>query len=152
MHPHINIIPQATIVANERIVPMEQEEMRHSPSVISKDTEIILFDFPVIPIECKFYLKQFHLVANSDNIMRHKEFLNKKALQAEKELDEIMTQINREQHHIVIKYVKNSIEPLIDILKNSNRKRLDNLILDQIKERALRTIRNKCSQLELDDR
>ena len=43
-----------------------------------------------------------------------------------------------------------SIEPLIDILKSSNQRHLDNLVLDQMREKALRIMRNKCSQNSLE--
>jgi hypothetical protein len=44
---------------------------------------------------------------------------------------------------MVVKYIKDSIDPIIDSVKFSNKKRLDNLVLDQMREKALRTIRSK---------
>jgi len=128
---------------------MEEDSIPHSPSVIPKDSEINrinLFDFPVIPIECKFHFKTFHLRASLENIKVHREFLEIKSKQQEKELEELMKQFEGDTHRKIVQFVKNSIEPLIDSLKISNQKRLDNLILDQMKEKALRTIREKSSK------
>jgi hypothetical protein len=65
-----------------------------------------------------------------------------------------MKEFNEESHRIVIQYVKDSIEPIIDSLRKSNQRRLDNLMLDQMNEKALRTIRDKGNKdsLELVDR
>jgi len=132
---------------------MEQERVSHSPSVVPKDTEnyrIDFFDFPVIPIECKFHFKFFHSIASVDNILAHREFLEKKSAQAENELEQLKKQFSEEHHRTVVQYIKNSIEPFIDSLKISNKKRLDNLVLDQIRAKALRTIENKCSKNSLE--
>ncbi len=149
IHPQLDRSQPATTVANERIIPMEQEIVSNSPSAISKDSEINsvdLFDFPIIPIECKFYFKIFKVSACASTISTHREFLEKKSVKAEKELEQLMKEFPEEQHRTVVQYIKNSIEPLIDILKISNQKRLDNLILDQMREKALRTIRKKCDK------
>ncbi|CAF4829377.1 unnamed protein product, partial [Rotaria sp. Silwood2] len=141
----------------EQVTPMDQEVIRYSPSVISKHIgsfNIELFDFPIIPIECKFYFRIFRQTANLENIKAHKEYLEKKPKQQEQELEKQMKQFSADTHRIVVKYVKDSIEPIIDSLKDSNKKRLDNLILDQMKEKALRTIRSKGNKdsLELIDK
>jgi hypothetical protein len=57
-----------------------------------------------------------------------------------------MKEFPEEQHRTVVQYIKNSIEPLVDILKSSNQRRLDNLVLDQMREKALRTIKGKCDK------
>ncbi|CAF2773875.1 unnamed protein product [Rotaria sp. Silwood2] len=141
----------------EQVTPMDQEVIRYSPSVISKHIgsfNIELFDFPIIPIECKFHFRIFRQTANLENIKAHKEYLEKKPKQQEQELEKQMKQFSADTHRIVVKYVKDSIEPIIDSLKDSNKKRLDNLILDQMKEKALRTIRSKGNKnsLELIDK
>ncbi|CAF4869111.1 unnamed protein product, partial [Rotaria sp. Silwood2] len=142
---------------NEQVTPMDQKVIRCFPSVISKNIgsfNIELFDFPIIPIECKFHFRIFRQTANLENIKVHKEYLEKKLKQQEQELEEHMKQFSEDTHRIVVNYVKDSIEPIIDILKDSNKKRLDNLILDQMKEKALRKIRNKGNKdsLELIDK
>ncbi|CAF4226680.1 unnamed protein product, partial [Rotaria sordida] len=96
------------------IYEIEQDRVMHSPSVISKDSEINrinLFDFP----------------ASVENIKLHREFLEIKSKQQEKELEELMKQFEGDTHRKIVQFVKNSIDPLIDSLKISNQKRLDNL-------------------------
>ena len=135
-------------------IPMEQETARQSsPSVISKNiglASIELFDFPIIPIECKFHFQTFNLRASAESITAHREFLEKKTAQQEKEVEQLLKQFDKELHSTVVGYVKNSIEPLIDSLKQSNQKRIDNLVLDQMREKALRTIKAKCSKDSLE--
>ncbi|CAF2644461.1 unnamed protein product [Rotaria sp. Silwood2] len=141
----------------EQVIPMEQDIVRNSLSVISKgigNFNIDLFDFPIISIECKFHFKIFHIKANRESITANREFLEKKSKQQERELEELMKQFKEDEHRLIVQYIKDSIEPVIDILKDSNKKRLDNLVLDQMKEKALRTIRNKSNKdsLELLDK
>jgi hypothetical protein len=146
--------PATTVAEGETVAPMDQQEVQpvtHSPSVTSKDTEryrLNLFDFAIVPIECKFYFK--NLTVNAEMIKNHRLFLEKKVAQLEIELEQLMKQFEDSEHRTVIQFIKNSIEPLIDILVQSNEKRLDNLILDQMREKALRVIRNKCSALSLE--
>ncbi|CAF4337954.1 unnamed protein product, partial [Rotaria sp. Silwood2] len=123
----------------EQVIPMEQDIVRNSPSVISKgigNFNIDLFYFSIISIES------------------NREFLEKKSKQQERELEELMKQFKEDEHRLIVQYIKDSIEPVIDILKDSNKKRLDNLVIDQMKEKALRTIRNKSNKdsLELLDK
>ena len=137
-------------VINEQVEPMEHQAASHLPSVVRKDSEIIgLVSFPIIPIECKFHFKTFNTMANAKNIASHQTFLEKKSAQAEKQLEQLLKQFSENKHSIVVEFVKSSVEPLIDQLNSSNQKRLDNLVLDQMSEQAVRTMRNKCSQLEL---
>lgn len=150
VHPHAGVAPPAARVASERVEPMDQETASHSPSAVRKDSEIIgLVSFPIIPIECKFHFRTFNTVAKAETISSHQKFLEKKSAQAEKQLEQLLRQFSENKHRTVIEFVKNSIEPLIDFLNSSNQKRLDNLVLDQMREQALRTIRTKCSQLEI---
>ena len=46
-----------------------------------------------------------------------------------------MNEIPREQAQILKQYVINNIDRIVETLEKSNRKRLDNLILDQMKEK-----------------
>ncbi|CAF4502256.1 unnamed protein product, partial [Rotaria sp. Silwood2] len=96
------VVERITVV--EKVTPMEQEIIRNSPSVIPKDMEdfkMELFDFPFIPIECKFHFKIFHMTANVDSITAHKEFLEKKAKQQENKLEHLMKEVNEDFHKIV---------------------------------------------------
>ncbi|CAF2802234.1 unnamed protein product [Rotaria sp. Silwood2] len=93
------------IQVSEQVIPMEQEIVRNSPLVTSKDMEdfkIELFDFAIIPIECKFHFKTFHIRADIENITAHKEFLEKKAKQQEIQLEHLMKEFNEDSHKIVI--------------------------------------------------
>ncbi|CAF5107099.1 unnamed protein product, partial [Rotaria sp. Silwood1] len=80
---------------------MEINKDTHSPSVVSKDMDFNLFNlfnFPIIPIECKYHFKIFNLRANIENIIAHREFLEKKMKQQEKELEELMKKLKEEKH------------------------------------------------------
>ncbi|CAF2108360.1 unnamed protein product [Rotaria magnacalcarata] len=61
-----------------------------------------------------------------------------------------MRKIPIEQVQTAKQYIINNIDPIVDIFQKTNRKRLDNLILDQMKEKATREIKSKCpvNQLE----
>lgn len=153
IHPQIDEFHPSTTAAQECHAPMEQEIIHLPPAVTSKDAErggVNRFDFPIIPIECQFYFKIYRQTACAENITHHREFLEKKSLKAEIELEQLMTEFDPSKHRTVVQYIKNSIEPLIDILEISNQKRLDNLVLDQIREKAIRSIRNKASQVALE--
>ncbi|CAF1312192.1 unnamed protein product [Rotaria sordida] len=97
---------RSTIEIEEQDHQMEQDSISHSPSVIPKDSEINrinLFNFPIVPIECKFHFKIFHLKADTENIRLHQEFLEKKSKQQEKELEEMMKQFSEDLHRIIIR-------------------------------------------------
>jgi hypothetical protein len=130
--------------------PIEQTRTVRTPSVISKDTAFIgidTFNFPIIPIECKYHFKIFRREADAAAIKDHREFLEIKARQQEQELEQSLNKFSEQLRKKVVQYTRNSIEPLIDILAQSNQKRLDNLVLDQIREKALRTIRDKATKI-----
>jgi hypothetical protein len=121
-----------------------------SPSVTSKDIHIEKlrsFDFPIIPIECKYILGN---TCNAESIKKHRIFLEKKTEQTETKLNNEMKEISREQAGIVKQYIINNIDPIVETFKKSNRKRLDNLILDQMKEQARRQIKTRCDIDELE--
>ena len=149
-----NIPPQSVItIEDEPAVVMEQDIVSHSPSVVPKESDINridLFKFPIIPIECQFHFRVFHIAATSENIKAHREFLEKKSAQQEKDLEQLMSTFSIDLQRIVVKYIKDSVEPLIDRLNSSNQKRLDNLLLDQMREKAVRTIRNKADKNSLE--
>jgi hypothetical protein len=144
-------IPLQSVITieEEPIVAMEQDIVSHSPSVISKESDINridLFKFPIIPIECQFHFRVFHVAATSENIKAHREFLEKKSIQQERDLEQLMSTFSIDLQRIIVKYIKDSVEPLIDRLNSSNQKRLNNLLLDQMREKAVRIIRNKADK------
>ena len=51
---------------------------------------------------------------------------------------------------LTVQHVKNSVDPLIDILVISNKRRLDNLFLDQLRDKAVRTVLSKCSNDDIE--
>ena len=133
----------------ERAVPMEQGIVEHEPSTISKHDDISrlsLFEFPIIPIECKYHFRTFKLEANINTIRAHREFLEHKTKQLEKQTEQLLKEFNDEKRKIVVEYITNSIETLVESVKTANRTRLDNLLLDQMRENAIRTIKGKATK------
>ncbi|CAM4989473.1 unnamed protein product, partial [Rotaria socialis] len=116
----------------------------HSPSVVSKDKDIEKlhsFDFPIISFECKYILGNS---CNAESIKKHRTFLEKTAQQMETKLNNEMSHIPIGQARILKQSIINNIDPLIESFKEKNRKRLDNLVLDLMKEKAMREIKKKC--------
>ena len=133
----------------ERTVPMEQGIIEHGPSTISKHDDISrlnLFEFPIIPIECKYHFRAFKIEANIDTIRAHREFLELKTKQLEKQTEQLLKEFNDGKRKIVVEYITNSIETLVESVRTANRTRLDNLLLDQMRENAIRTIRDKATK------
>ena len=133
----------------ETAVPMEQGIVEHGPSTISKHDDIEklnLFEFPIIPIECKYHFRAFKLEANINSIKAHREFLELKTKQLERQTEQLLKEFNDEKRKIVVEYITNSIETLIESVKTANRTRLDNLLLDQMRENAIRIIKDKATK------
>jgi hypothetical protein len=146
-------IEMIEIIENIETVPMEQEARTEMPSTTSKDAfleQIETFEFPIIAIECKYHFKTFNLRADPENISDHREFLERKTKQQNNYLEKVMQQIDKKLHRTVVEFIKNSIEPIIESLKISNRRRIENMILDHIKEKAIRTIRLKSNQQDIE--
>ena len=133
----------------ERAVPMEQGIVEHEPSTTSKHDDInrlSLFEFPIIAIECKYHFRTFKLEANISTIRAHRKFLELKTKQLEKLTEKLLKEFNDEKRKIVVEYITNSIETLVESVKTANRTRLDNLLLDQMRENAIRTIKDKATK------
>ena len=84
----INQQQHQEVIIAQPVEAMEQDRVAHSPSAVSKDADINrinLFNFPIIPIECKFHFKIFHMRASAENIAEHRQFLENKTSQQEKE-------------------------------------------------------------------
>jgi hypothetical protein len=150
----IAIIRETTVTnrteEEERAVPMEQDSIQlHSPSAIPKDdntSRFNLFNFPIIPIECKYHFRAFRVDATYEAISAHCEFLEQKAKRIEEELEQLLAQFSKDKHRTVIEYTKKSIDPIIETVKRSNQQRLDNLLLDQMNEQARRVIKEKATR------
>ena len=138
------------IEQEERAAPMEQDSNQsHSPSAIPKDydaSRFNRFDFPIIPIECKYHFKAFRVDASFEAISAHCEFLEKKAKRIEKELEQLLAHFSKEKHRTVIEYTKKCVDPIIETVKKANQQRLDNLLLDQMNEQARQVIREKATR------
>ncbi|CAF3751335.1 unnamed protein product [Rotaria sp. Silwood1] len=142
--PNVSVYTQRVIRRSSTNIEIE------SPSVVSKDTyieELHSFDFPIIPFECKYTLGNN---CNAESIKIHRIFIEKKTEQMETKLNNEMEKIPIEQGRILKQYIINNIDPIVDTFKKTNRKRIDNLILDQMKEKAIRQIKNKCRIDELE--
>lgn len=139
-HPHSRSpLPPRTSPTLREIPHLEDEGIhpqtdRFHPAtaVTPKDAErggVYRFNFPIIPIECHFYFKIYRQTACAENIAHHREFLENKSREVQIELEQLMTEFETSKHRTVGQYIKNSIEPLIDILEILNQKRLDNLVI-----------------------
>ncbi|CAF4275494.1 unnamed protein product [Rotaria sp. Silwood2] len=138
-------------VYTQRVIrrPLTNIEIE-STSVISKDTyieQLHVFDFPIIPFECKYILGNS---CNAESIKKHRIFLEKKTEQMKIQLNNEMKALSIDQAGILKQYITDSIDPIVDKFKQSSRKRLENLILDQMKEKAIRQIKDKCEIDELE--
>ncbi|CAF4688936.1 unnamed protein product, partial [Rotaria sp. Silwood2] len=125
---------------------VEQDKIVHSPSVISKEIDIdrlSIVNFPIIPIECKFHFKIFHQPASVVNIIAHREFLEKKAKQQQKELEQHMEQYSEEIHQIK--------EKALRIIRSKNNKNSLELV-DKAQATLERTLELKFQLDKLDRR
>jgi hypothetical protein len=136
-------IPRTTV---SRQAPITSSPMEQDKVVESVPFSLDSFEFPIIPIECKFHFKFFRVEATASTIKDHREFLEKKARQQRIAFERTIRQLDEQAREIARQYIESSIEPLIDSLVKSNQKRLDNLVLDQMREKAMRTIENKATR------
>ncbi|CAF3695900.1 unnamed protein product [Rotaria sp. Silwood1] len=127
------------------------EPIIRSPSVIPKNTVTAhdAFTFAIIPIECKYYFKQMRQKCTFETIKVHQEFLESKYKTLENEREEKLrssfaTQIRKQ----IIDLVTTIIEKSLESKKNTDRKRLDNLLLDQIREKAALKIKQVGTESE----
>ena len=115
------------------------EQIIKSPSVIPKSAEApqSSFEFSIIPIECRYHFKRLRQRCTFETIKTHHEFLiNKhKTLENERE-QQLQSSFPEQLRRIVVKFVESSIEKTLDNKKKSDQNRLDNLLLDQMREKA----------------
>ncbi|CAF4419158.1 unnamed protein product, partial [Rotaria magnacalcarata] len=122
-----------------------------SPSVIPKNgikvttttTTDISFECKIIPIECRYFFKNLKQKYTFENIEAHQKFLEKeyKSLEDERE-NKLKFFFPEEKRAQVISLVRNIIEKVLEKKQSDDQKRIDNLILDHKREKALLTIRN----------
>jgi hypothetical protein len=122
------------------------EPLIRSPSVIPKTviTPHNSFKFAIIPIECKYYFKQMRKKCTFETIKAHQEFLENKYKTLENEREEkLHSFFTKQMWTQVVNFVKSIIEKSLENKKSSDQKRLDNLLLDQIREKATLDIRTR---------
>ncbi|CAF4324798.1 unnamed protein product [Rotaria sp. Silwood2] len=128
------------------------EVIIRSPSVIPKNaitTAHIAFDFAIIPIECRYHFKRMRQKCTFETIKYHQEFLENKykALDNERE-EKLHSSFSRQLWTKIVSLVKNIIEKALENKKNSDQRRLDNLLLDQMREKATQQIKHRATLTE----
>ncbi|CAF1454838.1 unnamed protein product [Rotaria sordida] len=147
MESSIAIVARECSMAISPLQSSTPEQLIKSPSVIPKQpiatTMNESFDFVIIPIECRYYFKKQNKKCTYNTIRMHQEFLENKYKQLEQER-EIKLQTSFAQHlrTKVISLIINIVEKPLANKKNNDQRRLDNLLLDQRREKAARQIKN----------
>ncbi|CAF1503377.1 unnamed protein product, partial [Rotaria sordida] len=131
------------------ISPIESstpEPVIKSPSVVSKNpiNQHDSFNFTIIPIECRYHFKKTKQKCTFEAIKIHQEFLERKYKNLEEEREnKLHTSFARQIYSQVIDFIQNIVKKPMENKKNSDRKRLDNLLLDQMRKKATFTIEEK---------
>ncbi|CAF2129470.1 unnamed protein product [Rotaria magnacalcarata] len=132
------------------------EQQMRSPSVIPKNvitaittTTNIAFDFSIIPIECRYHFKQMRQKCTFETIKNHQEYLENKYKTLDNEREEkLHSTFARHLWTTIVSFVKTILEKPLESNKNSNQNRLNNLLLDQMREKATRQIQNRATPAE----
>jgi len=122
-----------------------------SPSVIPKNPieQYSSFKFSIIPIECRYHFKRIGQRCTFATIKCHQEFLENKYKTLEEERDnKLHSSFPKEVWAKVVEFIKNTIEKPLENKNNNDKKRLDNLRLDQIREKAKQNIESEGTQSE----
>ena len=125
--------------------------MIRSPSVIPKTTTETynIFEFAITPIECRYHFKRMRQRCTFEAIKAHHEFLEGqyKTLESKREtmLESMFSEHIRTQ---TVTFVKKITEKVLENKKNSDQKRLDNLLMDQMREKAIQEIQRISTQSE----
>ena len=121
------------------------------PTTISKDTTSLFasFSFCINPVECKYHFKHFGQKCTSEVIAAHHTFLERKykALEIERD-NKLHSSFPGHLFQKVVCFVKATIEEVLQNKKHSDQRRLDNLLLDQMQEKARREIRRVATEVE----
>ncbi|CAF1544035.1 unnamed protein product, partial [Rotaria sp. Silwood1] len=149
--PIANVARESSMI----ISPLQSstpEPLIRSPSVIPKNaitTAHIAFDFAIMPIECRYHFKRMRQRCTFEAIKDHQEFLENKykALDNERE-EKLHSSFSRHVWTKIVSLVRNIIEKALDNKKNSDQRRLDNLLLDQMKEKAAQQIKHRATLTE----
>ena len=131
------------LAANEPsmiISPMQSstpEPPTKSPSVVPKDPieQHSSYDFAILPIECRHYFKKARQRCRFETIKLHLLENKHKTLEDERE-NKLHSSFPRQTWEKIAEFVKNVIRKPLKSKNNSDRKRLDNLLLDQIRKKS----------------
>ncbi|CAF3779235.1 unnamed protein product [Rotaria sp. Silwood1] len=127
------------------------ERIIRTPSVIPKNAIIphSSFEYAIIPIECRYYFKRMREKCTFEIIKAHQEFLENKYKTLENEREKMLYSLFPNQVRAqVVEFIKNITEKSLDRKKKDNQKRLDNLLLDQMREKATFEIKRTATSVE----
>ncbi|CAF3885535.1 unnamed protein product, partial [Rotaria sp. Silwood1] len=127
------------------------ERIIRTPSVIPKNGSIphSSFEYAIIPIECRYYFKRMREKCTFEIIKAHQEFLENKYKTLENEREKMLYSLFPNQVRAqVVEFIKNITEKSLDRKKKDNQKRLDNLLLDQMREKATFEIKRTATSVE----
>ncbi|CAF1388147.1 unnamed protein product, partial [Rotaria sordida] len=127
------------------------ERIIRTPSVIPKNTitPYSSFKFAIIPIECRYYFKRMREKCTFEIIKAHQEFLENKYKTLENEREKkLYSSFPNQIRTRIVEFIRNIIEQSLDRKKKDNQKRLDNLLLDQMREKATFEIKRTAASVE----
>ncbi|CAF1341632.1 unnamed protein product [Rotaria sordida] len=127
------------------------EVLIKSPSVIPKNNIISnkLYNFSIIPIECRYHFKRMRQKSTFETIKNHQVFLQSKYETLENEREKkLHSSFDKHMWSQVVNFVKNILEKTVENKRKTDKKRLDNLQLDQMREEARLKIEETASQSE----
>ena len=149
-----NIVVPLVNVPSMIISPLQSstpEVLMKSPSVIPKNNITLSksYHFPIIPIECKYYFKRIRQKCTFESIQTHQKFLQNKyeALEDERE-KKLHSSFDKWVWPQVVNFVKSVLEKVLENKKKGDQRRLDNLVLDQMREEARLKIKEIASESE----
>jgi hypothetical protein len=122
------------------------ETTKKSPSVIPKNISAPFnsFEFSIIPIECRYHFKKTKQKCTFETIKAHQEFLERKYKTLEEETEnKLHKSFKRETWTQIVGLVRQIVEKTIESKTNNDKKRLDNLLLDQMRKKASLFIEQK---------
>ncbi|CAF3480490.1 unnamed protein product [Rotaria sp. Silwood2] len=137
------------------IVPPMQSStpkpLKKSSSAIPKNhiEQHSSFNFAIMPIECRYQFKKTRQRCTFETIRIHQEFLENKCRTLEDESEnKLHAAFPKQIWAKIVEFVKNTVENPLESKKNSDKKRLDNLLLDQMRQKAILEIEKKGTSIE----
>lgn len=127
---------------------------KNSPSVIPKNdkneiTANKTYNFPIIPIECRYYFKHLRQKCTFETIRTHQYFLQNKYESLSNERETMLhTLFDKQIWTKVVDVTKQILERTLENKKKDDERRLDNLRLDQMREEGILEIKRIASKSE----